>query len=218
MMEGKIKKLHQKLTAREFSAVELTQQYLNAVKAHDQALHSYVAVTAEQALEAAKRTDQRIATGEEIGLLDGIPMTVKDCISTKGILTSCGSKILSNYYPVFDAFAVEQLNKAGAVLLGKTNMDEFAMGSTCESSWYGPTKNPFSPEHVPGGSSGGAAASVGADLAVYGLGSDTGGSVRQPASFCGTVGLKPTYGSVSRFGLIAYASSLDQIGVLAQGV
>ena len=218
MMEGKIKKLHQKLTAREFSAVELTQQYLNAVKAHDQALHSYVAVTAEQALEAAKRTDQRIAAGEEIGLLDGIPMTVKDCISTKGILTSCGSKILSNYYPVFDAFAVEQLNKAGAVLLGKTNMDEFAMGSTCESSWYGPTKNPFSPEHVPGGSSGGAAASVGADLAVYGLGSDTGGSVRQPASFCGTVGLKPTYGSVSRFGLIAYASSLDQIGVLAQGV
>lgn len=218
MMQGKINTLHQKLMRRELSAVELADKYLTAVAAYDNTLHSYVEVTAEQAREAAKQIDRKIAAGEEIGLLEGIPMAVKDCISTKGVLTSCGSKILSNYKPVYDAFVVEQLKAAGAVMLGKTNMDEFAMGSTCESSWYGPTKNPFSERHVPGGSSGGAAASVGADLAVYGLGSDTGGSVRQPASFCGTVGLKPTYGSVSRFGLIAYASSLDQIGVLAQGV
>ena len=151
MMEGKIKKLHRMLLGRELSALELTQRYLKAVQDYDETLHSFVTVTAEQALEAAKRTDQKIAAGEEVGLLEGIPMTVKDCISTKGVLTSCGSKILSNYQPVFDAFAVEQLNKAGAVLLGKTNMDEFAMGSTCESSWYGPTKNPYSLEHVPGG-------------------------------------------------------------------
>ncbi len=211
-----IRALHEKLVNKELSATELTDKYLSAIDTYDSALHSYITVTADGAREAARLVDKKIANGEEIGLLEGIPMSVKDNISTKGIITSCGSKMLWEYEPIYDAYAVEQLKNAGAVLLGKTNMDEFGMGSTGESSYYSTTKNPYNPNCVPGGSSGGAAVSVAADLAVFGLGSDTGGSVRQPASFCGVVGLKPTYGAVSRFGLIAYASSLDQIGVLAK--
>ncbi len=211
-----IRALHEKLVKRELSAVELTDKYLSAMKTHDSTLHSYITVTEQEARESARLVDERIARGEEIGLLEGIPMSVKDNISTKGILTTCGSKMLCEYKPVYDAYVVEQLKNAGAVLLGKTNMDEFGMGSTGESSYYGATKNPYHQNCVPGGSSGGAAASVAADLAVFGLGSDTGGSVRQPACFCGVVGLKPTYGAVSRYGLIAYASSLDQVGVLAK--
>ncbi len=211
-----IRALHEKLVKRELSATELTDKYLSAIDTHDSTLHSYITVTEKTARETARLVDKKIAKGEEIGLLEGIPMSVKDNISTKGIVTSCGSNMLKEYRPVYDAFAVEQLKNAGAVLLGKTNMDEFGMGSTGETSYYETTRNPHNRNFVSGGSSSGAAVSVAADLAVFGLGSDTGGSVRQPASFCGVVGLKPTYGAVSRYGLIAYASSLDQIGVLAK--
>lgn len=208
--------LHQKLVNKELSALELTDKYLQAINTYDSVLHSYITVTEEEARQTARQVDNAIAKGEKIGLLSGIPMSVKDNICTKGIPTTCGSKMLQNYTAVYDAHVVEQLKIKGAVLLGKTNMDEFGMGSTGESSYYGATKNPFCPDCVSGGSSGGGAVSVAADLAVFGLGSDTGGSVRLPASYCGVVGLKPTYGGVSRYGLIAYASSLDQIGILAK--
>lgn len=217
-MRGKIKTLHDKLLRREITAQNLAERYLSYISENDGELSSYITITKEEALEAAKRVDAKLASGAQIPLLAGIPMTIKDNISTKGILTSCASKMLSNYKPVYDAFVTQRLKSLDAVLLGKTNMDEFAMGSTCETSYYGPTKNPFDTGRVPGGSSGGVAAAVAADLAVYGLGSDTGGSVRQPASFCGMIGLKPTYGAVSRRGLIAYASSLDQVGVIGQSV
>ena len=218
MMQGKIKKINKMLINREISAVEIASKYLEYISETDLQLNSYTELTHTNAMLAAKRVDDLTAAGEYLPLLAGIPMSVKDCICTKDVSTTCASKMLSGYKPIFDAFAVEQLNRYGSVMLGKTNMDEFAMGSTCETSCYGPSKNPHNPNCVPGGSSGGAAASVSADMAVYALGSDTGGSVRQPASFCGCVGLKPTYGAVSRFGLIAHASSFDQIGVLAQNV
>ncbi len=211
-----IRALHEALVRKKLSAVELTDKYLSAINSYDSALNSYITVTEREARATARLVDKKIANGEEIGLLEGIPMSVKDNISTKGIITSCGSKMLKDYKPVYDAYAVEQLRLEGAVLLGKTNMDEFGMGSTGESSYYGATRNPYHRNFVSGGSSGGAAVSVAADLAVFGLGSDTGGSIRLPASFCGVVGLKPSYGAVSRYGLIAYASSLDQIGVLGK--
>ncbi len=217
-MKGKILKLHDMLVSGKITATELTQKYLDYIKTHDGDINAYTCITEKEALKRAAETDKKIAAGEKIDVLCGIPMTIKDCISTKGITTSCGSKMLNNYKPVYNAFAYEQLDDKGAVLLGKTNMDEFAMGSTCETSYYGPTKNPHDINRVPGGSSGGGAAAAAADMAVYALGSDTGGSVRQPASFCGIVGLKPTYGAVSRWGLVAYGSSLDQIGVLASSV
>lgn len=217
-MKGKILKLHEMLVGGKITATELTKKYFDYIKENDEKINAYTCITEQQALEKAAEVDKKIAAGEDIDVLEGIPMTIKDCISTKGVTTSCGSKMLNNYKPVFDAFAYEQLKKRGAVMLGKTNMDEFAMGSTCETSYYGPTKNPFDLNRVPGGSSGGGAAAVAADMAVYALGSDTGGSVRQPASFCGTVGLKPTYGAVSRWGLVAYGSSLDQIGIMATSV
>ena len=217
-MKGKILKLHDMLVSGKITATELTQRYLDYIKTHDGDINAYTCITEKEALQRAAETDKKIAAGEKIDVLCGIPMTIKDCISTKGITTSCGSKMLNNYKPVYNAFAYEQLDDKGAVLLGKTNMDEFAMGSTCETSYYGPTKNPHDINRVPGGSSGGGAAAAAADMAVYALGSDTGGSVRQPASFCGIVGLKPTYGAVSRWGLVAYGSSLDQIGVLASSV
>lgn len=218
MSESIIKKLHESLEKKDFSCRELTEKYIEAIDKDNGALNAYVTVTPDTALEAAARVDEKIASGETIGLLEGIPMTLKDNISTDGIRTTCCSKILEDYTPIYDATVWKTLKNQGAVLLGKTNMDEFAMGSSCETSYFGGAKNPHDLGHVAGGSSGGVASAVGGNIAVYGLGSDTGGSIRQPASFCGIVGLKPTYGAVSRFGLIAYASSLDQIGPITTNV
>ena len=210
-----ILKLHEMLMMKKISCVELAKKYVEAAKRLNGKYNAYVAITEQCAIKTAKIVDEKIANGQEIGFLEGIPASLKDNISTKGLSTTCCSKILQGYVPIYDAYAWEVLSKKGTVLIGKTNMDEFAMGSTCETSCYGGAKNPVNVDYVSGGSSGGAASAVGAGLCVFGLGSDTGGSVRQPASFCGVVGLKPTYGAVSRFGLIAYASSLDQIGILA---
>lgn len=215
---GTIKKLHDQLTNKEISCTELTRQYLEAVEKENQTLNAYVNITSDAALKTAAAVDAKIAKGEEISLLEGIPMTLKDNISTDGIETTCCSKILRGYTPIYDATVWDILKKQNAVLLGKTNMDEFAMGSSCETSCFGGAKNPHNIEHVAGGSSGGVASAVGGNIAVYGLGSDTGGSIRQPAAFCGIVGLKPTYGAVSRYGLIAYASSFDQIGPITTNV
>ncbi len=218
MSESKIAKLHEGLVNKDFSCTELTKKYIEAIERDNGTLNAYVTVTADTALETAERVDKKIADGKDIGLLEGIPMTLKDNISTEGIRTTCCSKILEDYTPIYDATVWDILKKDNAVLLGKTNMDEFAMGSSCETSYFGGAKNPHNVNHVAGGSSGGVASAVGGNIAVYGLGSDTGGSIRQPASFCGIVGLKPTYGAVSRYGLIAYASSLDQIGPITTNV
>jgi aspartyl-tRNA(Asn)/glutamyl-tRNA(Gln) amidotransferase subunit A len=215
---GKIAQLHSLMAEKKISCTELTKQYLDAIEKDNASLNAYVKVTPEAALETAARVDAKIAAGESIGLLEGIPMTLKDNISTKDIETTCCSKILKGYVPIYDATVWSLLKKQNAVLLGKTNMDEFAMGSSCETSYFGGAKNPHDTTRVAGGSSGGVASAVGANLAAFGLGSDTGGSIRQPASFCGIVGLKPTYGAVSRYGLIAYASSFDQIGPIALSV
>ena len=215
---GQIKRIHEMLVNKEISCVDLTKKYLEAIENSNKELNAYITVTPEVALAQAEAVDRKIAAGQEIGMLEGIPMTLKDNISTKGIETTCASKILTGYKPIYDATVYELLQKEGVVMLGKANMDEFAMGSSCETSYYGGSKNPHSLDHVAGGSSGGVASAVGGNLAVYGLGSDTGGSIRQPASFCGIVGLKPTYGAVSRYGLIAYASSFDQIGPITHDV
>lgn len=215
---GKIAETSRLLREKELSCTELTQQYLNEIEAVNQDLNAYVTVTAETALETAKKVDKKIAAGETLSPLEGIPMTLKDNISTKGIETTCCSRILKGYKPIYNATVWNILQEQNAVLLGKTNMDEFAMGSSCETSCFGGARNPHNLNHVAGGSSGGVASAVGGNIAVYGLGSDTGGSIRQPASFCGIVGMKPTYGAVSRFGLIAYASSLDQIGPVTTSV
>lgn len=207
-----IKELHQQLIKKERSAVEITQEYLNNIETLEPKLHSFLCVTKELALETANKTDAKIANGEEIGILEGIPIAVKDNMSTKGIRTTCGSKMLENFVPSYESSVTQKLRDTGAVILGKTNLDEFAMGSSTENSGYQVTANPWDITRVPGGSSGGSAAAVAANECVVALGSDTGGSIRQPASLCGVVGLKPTYGLVSRFGLVAYASSLDQIG------
>ena len=202
----------------EISCVELTEKYLKAIEGANGELNAYVTVTPEIALEQAKQVDEKIKRGEKLLPLEGVPMTLKDNISTNGIETTCCSKILKGYKPIYDAKVWEILKKNNAILLGKTNMDEFAMGSSCETSCFGGATNPFNTDHVAGGSSGGVASAVGGDIAAFGLGSDTGGSIRQPASFCGIVGLKPTYGAVSRYGLVAYASSLDQIGPITKTV
>ena len=217
-VKSKIRAINEMLTGKEITCTELTQQYLDAIDKSNGDLNAYVNVTADTALKAAKAVDDKIAKGEELPLLAGVPMTLKDNISTSGIETTCCSKILEGYKPIYDATVWKLLQQQNAVLLGKTNMDEFAMGSSCETSVFGGAKSPHSLNHVAGGSSGGVASAVGGNIAVYGLGSDTGGSIRQPASFCGIVGLKPTYGSVSRYGLIAYASSLDQIGPITTTV
>lgn len=217
-MRSVIRTLHDQLQAKEFSCTELTNRYLAALEQDNKALNAVIRVTADEALKTAKAVDDALAAGEELSLLAGIPMTLKDNISTDGIETTCCSKILTGYTPIYDAFVWDVLKKQQAVLLGKTNMDEFAMGSSCETSYFGGALNPHNTGHVAGGSSGGAASAVAGNLCAYGLGSDTGGSIRQPASFCGVVGLKPTYGAVSRFGLIAYASSLDQIGPITHTV
>ena len=215
---SEIRKIHDLLESKQISCKELTEKYLTEIDKSNSELNAYVNVTADAALAQAEKVDAKIASGEKIGLLEGVPMTLKDNLSTKGIETTCCSKILTGYKPIYNATVWDKLEGEGAVLLGKTNMDEFAMGSSCETSYFGGATNPVNTKHCAGGSSGGGASAVGGNLAAYALGSDTGGSIRQPASFCGIVGLKPTYGAVSRYGLIAYASSLDQIGPITKTV
>ena len=203
---------------REITVKEGVEAALGQIREKEEAYHCYVTIDEEGALKQAQQVQQKIDAGELAGALAGVPAAIKDNLCTEGLLTTCSSKILYDFVPAFSAEAVLNLRRAGAVILGKTNMDEFAMGSTTETSAFGATKNPWNPGHVPGGSSGGSAAAVAAKECFYALGSDTGGSIRQPASFCGVVGLKPTYGRVSRYGLIAYGSSLDQIGPLCKDV
>ena len=213
-----IRALHQALIAKERSAQEITEAALETIHQLEPKLHSFLAITADQALAQAKQVDAQLAAGEKIGLLAGIPIGIKDNMCTKGIATTCGSKILQNFIPPYESTVTQKLAAAGAVMVGKTNLDEFAMGSSTENSAYQVTGNPWDVSRVPGGSSGGSAAAVAASECVVSIGSDTGGSIRQPAALCGVVGLKPTYGLVSRFGLVAYASSLDQIGPFGRTV
>ena len=213
-----IKQAGEGLRNKEFSSVELTTAVLEAMKEKEDDINAYLAVTRDLALKQAKQADEIIAKSGEINSLCGIPAAIKDCILVEGIKCTAGSKILENYIAPYDATVIKKLKQAGAVIVGKTNLDEFAMGASTENSAYGPTKNPHDLERVPGGTSGGSAAVVAANEAIFALGSDTGGSIRQPAGFCGIVGLKPTYGRVSRYGLIAMTSSLDQIGPLSKTV
>ena len=213
-----IKEAHEGLKKREFTSVELTRACLDQIEKLNKKINAFISVTEKQALEQAEEVDKRINQGKEIDILEGIPLAIKDNILVEGIRATAGSKMLENYVAPYNATVIEKLKEKGAVILGKTNMDEFAMGSSSETSHFGPVCNPCDLERVPGGSSGGSAAAVASHMCLGALGSDTGGSVRQPASFCGIVGLKPTYGRVSRYGLIAMASSLDQIGVLAKSV
>lgn len=211
--------LGKKIKAGEVSVADAVKAQLEAIKQRDPAYHCYITVLEEDAYAQAALVQKRIDAGElDESPLAGVPMAVKDNICTKGVKTTCASKILYNFEPTYDATVIEKLKKAGAIIIGKTNMDEFAMGSTTETSHFGDTKNPWNPSRVPGGSSGGSAAAVAAEEAFYALGSDTGGSIRQPASYCGVTGIKPTYGTVSRYGLIAYASSLDQIGTFGRNI
>ncbi len=213
-----IKELHQKLVNGETTSVKLTEEYFDRIKKDDESIGAYLTLTEDLALRQADLIDKKIKQGEKIDLIAGIPGAIKDNICVAGTRTTAASKILDNYIAPYNATVAERLLKEGAVFLGKTNMDEFACGSSTEKSAYRPTKNPLDPERVPGGSSGGSAAAIAADLAVWSLGSDTGGSIRQPAAYTGTVGLKPTYGRVSRYGLLAMASSLDQIGPIVKTV
>ena len=210
--------LGRKIKENEVTVEEAVTAALDAIEKREAEVHSFVTVDREGALKRAKEVQAKIDAGELTGPLAGVPVAIKDNMCTKGLLTTCSSKILYNFVPTYTAEAVLNLEKAGAVILGKTNMDEFAMGSTTETSAYGVTKNPWNTGHVPGGSSGGSCAAVAAEECSYALGSDTGGSIRQPSSFCGVTGIKPTYGTVSRYGLIAYGSSLDQIGPIAKDV
>lgn len=213
-----IKELHQKLINKEITATELVSNYFNVIKNKDKDINAFLTLLEEKALNEAQQIDSKIQKGEEVGLLAGIPYAVKDNILVRGIKTTAGSKILENYIASYNATVVEKLDKEGAILLGKTNLDEFAMGSSTENSAFFTTKNPFDLSRVPGGSSGGSAAAVAARMSVFALGSDTGGSIRQPAAFCGVVGFKPSYGAVSRYGLISMASSLDVIGPFTTSV
>lgn len=218
MLELTAVELAAKIKAGEVTAVEATEAVLAQIEEKETILNCYVTVDKEGALKAAAEVQKKIEAGELTGPLAGVPVAIKDNMCTEGLLTTCSSKILGNFIPTYSAEAVMNLQKAGAIVIGKTNMDEFAMGSTSETSAFGATKNPWNTDYVPGGSSGGSAAAVAADECFYALGSDTGGSIRQPASYCGVVGMKPTYGTVSRYGLIAYGSSLDQIGPLCKDV
>ena len=215
MLNLSLKQLSAALQDREFSSVELTQYFLDRARALNPMLNAFITLNPEVSLEQARQADLRLASGQSHPLT-GIPVAHKDIFCTKGWLTTCGSKMLHNFVSPYDAHVIEQFNNAGAVIIGKTNMDEFAMGSSNETSHFGPVKNPWDVKAVPGGSSGGSAASVAARLAPVATGTDTGGSIRQPAALCGISGLKPTYGICSRFGMIAFASSLDQAGPMAR--
>ena len=210
--------LGKKIKAGEITSLQATEAVIKQIKAVEEQVHSYVTLDEEGAMKRAKEVQAQIEAGTLTGPLAGVPAAIKDNMCTKGMRTTCSSKILENFVPTYTAEAVLNLEKAGAVILGKTNMDEFAMGSTTETSYYGVTRNPWNTEHVPGGSSGGSCAAVAANECFYALGSDTGGSIRQPSSYCGVTGIKPTYGTVSRYGLVAYASSLDQIGPVGKDV
>ena len=218
MDRGSIKELHQQLVNKERSAVEIAQATLDQIEAVEPKVKAFLTVTADQALATAREVDRKIAAGEAIGMLEGIPLGIKDNMCTQGIKTTCASQILASFVPPYESTATQKLKDAGAVVVGKTNLDEFAMGGSTENSSFQTTANPWDLERVPGGSSGGSAAAVAAGECVVSLGSDTGGSIRQPASLCGVVGLKPTYGLVSRFGLVAFGSSLDQIGPFSRNV
>jgi aspartyl-tRNA(Asn)/glutamyl-tRNA(Gln) amidotransferase subunit A len=211
-----IRDLHEKLVNKEISAVGLAERYFAAIEKKDKDIFAYLTLTKELAMEQAGKVDEKIARGEKIGMLEGIPGAIKDLILVSGVRATGGSKMLDNYIAPYDATVVARLKEAGAVFLGKNNCDEFAMGSSTENSAYGPTKNPCDLERVPGGTSGGSSAAIAGDMAVWTLGTDTGGSTRQPAAFCGAVGLKPTYGRVSRYGVMPAASSLEQVGIITK--
>jgi len=213
-----ISKTHRGLVKKEFSALEICQAYLEKIESEDKKINAFLTITKDLALSQAKKVDDMISTGRKIPLISAVPCAIKDIILVEDVKCTAGSKILENYIAPYDATVIKKLKGENCVILGKTNLDEFAMGSSTENSAFFPTKNPHNLARVPGGSSGGSAAAVAADECIFALGSDTGGSIRQPASFCGMVGLKPTYGAVSRFGLIAFASSLDQIGPITKTV
>ncbi|MGO1369810.1 Asp-tRNA(Asn)/Glu-tRNA(Gln) amidotransferase subunit GatA [Senegalia sp. (in: firmicutes)] len=216
--ELSIGKLKEKLETLEITSLSLVEDYFKQIEEYDGQIKAFLTLDKENAIKLAKEIDEKRKNGEELGYLAGIPVAIKDNISTKGLKTTCASNIIKDYIPPFDATVIEKLKEAGAIILGKTNLDEFAMGSSTETSAFQTTKNPWNTEYVPGGSSGGSAAAVAGSMAPFSLGSETGGSVRQPASFCGLVGLKPTYGLISRYGLIAFASSFDQIGPFTKNV
>jgi aspartyl-tRNA(Asn)/glutamyl-tRNA(Gln) amidotransferase subunit A len=213
-----IQKSAELIHKKEISAGELCEQVLKCIKENDDEIGAYLYLAEKEALDRAKKIDDKLSRGEDPGRLAGIPIAIKDVMCTKGMPTTCASKILQNYIPPYNATVVERLEAEGAIVIGKTNMDEFAMGSSTENSAFKITRNPWDKERVPGGSSGGSAAAIAAHEAIASLGTDTGGSIRQPAALCGVVGLKPTYGRVSRYGLVAFASSLDQIGPITKNV